>query len=368
MPESGLIHFLFTMNPIFVSKKALISGLISILCLSAGGVLLYFNAPTVHKESSAASVSSPAIATDTVITIAEVSSDSPQASSTPSVYTPVPTPPPSPKAMAGTAALTFTPPRPSEASSEGGTPRPTPKPTPIPTPTPTPTPTQKPKKASALITLSFDDGFKSAYKSAFPLIRDAGIPATWYIITDVWSGQYGTRYMTSDQVLELSRNGQEIGAHTQTHPHLPTLGEDRIRNEIEGSKSDLENLGISVSTFCYPFGEYNSTILSITKDAGFIGARSTHSGFVNIGNDPFTLKSESVEVTITPEQVQTWIDLAEQNGNWLILTFHDVNTAGDQYSVTPNDFKKMLQEILDAKDNGAQIVTVKQGIEIMRGR
>ena len=357
-----------------ISKRAIFLVIIAILCLGSGGFILYLNA-TPAASSSVVASPSPTPEPNMVVSFSDVL-PSPLPSP---VYTPIatPLPQPSPKALAGTA--TPTPQRPFEASSEGGTPRPTemptptptPRPTPKPTPTPTPTPKPTPTPATtsgALITLSFDDDLKSAYKNAYPLLHDAGVQGTWYIITGALTGEFGSSYMKSTQVLELYQNGQEIGAHTQTHPHLSTLGEDRIRQEIQGSKQDLENLGISVSTFCYPYGEYNSTVLTIARDSGFTGARSTRDGFVNPGNDLFTLKSPSLQVTTTPDQVQVWIDQAMKNGNWLILTFHDVSTKGDKYSVTLDSFKKMFEEVLTAQNNGARVVTVKEGIEIMNGR
>ena len=334
-----------------LSNKALFLVLIALLCLGSGGFLVYLNAaPAAHPPV----LSEPTPTPESVIIGFSEVSGSPMPSPTP---TPTPTVQPTPNPT----------PNPTPTPTPKPTPSPTPKPTPTPTPTPKPTPTPAPKNGT-LITLTFDDALKSHYKNAYPLLRDAGVKGTWYILTGALNGQFGASYMKSGNVIELANNGQEIGAHTRTHPHLPTLSEDQVRDEIQGSLQDLQNLGISVSTFAYPFGEYNSTVLTTVKSLGFTGARSTREGFVNPGNDLFTLKSPSLTVNTSPDQVQQWIDQAMQNGNWLILTFHDINTGGDQYSVTPENFRIMFDKVLDAQHNGARIVTVKEGIGIMRGR
>ena len=68
----------------------------------------------------------------------------------------------------------------------------------------------------------------------------------------------------------------EAGAHTVTHPLLSALPAELQRDEIERSKSQLEELiGFPVNTFSYPYGNYNSATLQIVKEAGFNCACST---------------------------------------------------------------------------------------------
>ena len=69
--------------------------------------------------------------------------------------------------------------------------------------------------------------------------------------------------------------GHEISSHTATHPHLDQISEDAIRREIE---TDLEALsriaGHPVRSFSYPFGTYNSQVLSILRRLGVTSART----------------------------------------------------------------------------------------------
>lgn len=80
--------------------------------------------------------------------------------------------------------------------------------------------------------------------------------------------------LTAEQVVELDGSGLvEVGAHTRTHSLLSALSPERQRWEIEGSKSDLEDvLQHPVQSFAYPFGNAGSFTRrseSIVRRAGF---------------------------------------------------------------------------------------------------
>lgn len=73
-----------------------------------------------------------------------------------------------------------------------------------------------------------------------------------------------------DEIKEMSRNGISFGAHSRTHPILMKLSPEEARQEIAQSKKDIEDkLGIEVTGFCYPNGDFDSKIVDIVKGAGF---------------------------------------------------------------------------------------------------
>ena len=222
--------------------------------------------------------------------------------------------------------------------------------------------TQSVPKANGkgVVSIAFDDGWRSAYENGLPILNEKEIKSTQYIMTANWSDPYDPNYIKPAQVLEMYHAGHEIGAHTRTHPHLQTLTPDQARLEISGSKSDLERLGISVSTFAYPFGEYNNDIIQVVKDAGFIGARSMWHDFNTSSTDRYTLKSESVENTTSFSQVKQWIDQAIQSNSWLILTFHRIDDSNTQYAIPVEEFRNIIAYI---GSTGVRTVTVKEGIE-----
>jgi peptidoglycan/xylan/chitin deacetylase (PgdA/CDA1 family) len=86
--------------------------------------------------------------------------------------------------------------------------------------------------------------------------------------------------LTPDMVVNLDRNGVEIGAHTVTHPILTSLDCNTARAEIVGSKEYLEALlGKPVPLFAYPNGkagiDFDASHVSILRENGFAAAFTT---------------------------------------------------------------------------------------------
>ena len=123
------------------------------------------------------------------------------------------------------------------------------------------------------IALTFDDGYADAYTDALPVLKRYGLLATFYIVSN-FVGQPG--YMTWEQVAALRDAGMEIGAHTVSHLDLTSLDWETAGFEIAQSKAELDRqLGISVTSFCYPTGLYNWTIEEQVRAAGYINATTT---------------------------------------------------------------------------------------------
>jgi peptidoglycan/xylan/chitin deacetylase (PgdA/CDA1 family) len=100
--------------------------------------------------------------------------------------------------------------------------------------------------------------------------------------------------MTSDQVAKLHAAGMSVGAHTSSHPILPTLNSEAATREIVLGRSRLEEItGAPVELFAYPNGkpgqDYDRTHVQMVRDLGFEGAVSTAIGFATAGSDLFQL-------------------------------------------------------------------------------
>ena len=100
--------------------------------------------------------------------------------------------------------------------------------------------------------------------------------------------------MTESQVRQLAAEGMEVGAHTISHPILTWMGREEARNEIFGSKQELEGLlGQAVPLFAYPNGkpgrDFGEREVEIVREAGFQGAVSTGWGAASARTDFFRL-------------------------------------------------------------------------------
>jgi len=72
-----------------------------------------------------------------------------------------------------------------------------------------------------------------------------------------------------------------FGAHTVHHELLDQLPLSNVRTEIFQSKADIEQkLGVNVTTFSYPNGNYTENIVKMLNEGNFAGAVTTRKGFL----------------------------------------------------------------------------------------
>jgi peptidoglycan/xylan/chitin deacetylase (PgdA/CDA1 family) len=95
-------------------------------------------------------------------------------------------------------------------------------------------------------------------------------------------------------VVNLAREGVEIGAHTITHPILTSLDDAEARREIVVGKQQLEEMtGKPVRLFAYPNGkvgmDFDERHARMVKEAGFDAAFTTAVGSITSAQDKFQL-------------------------------------------------------------------------------
>jgi len=148
----------------------------------------------------------------------------------------------------------------------------------------------------AVITL--DDGYVDNLE-ALPVLQALGFSATVYVVSggigrfNAWDAErLGIQkpLMAAEQLQRWHAAGMEIGAHTRTHPRLTDCTDAELRDEIQGSKFDLEDhLGAAVTQFCYPYGAMDDRVVAFTREAGYAAATATRRGRVIPGSDLWRL-------------------------------------------------------------------------------
>jgi peptidoglycan/xylan/chitin deacetylase (PgdA/CDA1 family) len=126
------------------------------------------------------------------------------------------------------------------------------------------------------VALTFDDGYRSVWEEAAPVLERAGAPATLFLTTD-YVGR-DSRWptlpadapvfdlMSWDQARELRDLGWAIEAHTCTHPDLRALSDDAIEDELRRSNDAIEQeIGARPRAFAYPYGHYDARSLRIAR-------------------------------------------------------------------------------------------------------
>jgi len=127
------------------------------------------------------------------------------------------------------------------------------------------------------VVLTFDDGYRDFYENAYPILKSHNFKATIFVITQHLGG---SAYLSWAQLQEMVSSGLvTAGDHTLSHPSLPPLTEEKLKDEIISAKNIIEeNLGVSVNIFSYPYGGANGQAEKILRQAGFLAAVTSSRG------------------------------------------------------------------------------------------
>ena len=151
------------------------------------------------------------------------------------------------------------------------------------------------------IVITIDDGFKSTYTLAYPVLKKYNFPATLFLYTDFI--EKNSHSLTWEEIREMTRNNIEIGSHTLSHCNLLKYNKNenyetylaRIRREIFLSKEILESkIGGKIKFFAYPYGAYSSIIKDLAIQADYKGIVNVNSMNNTLNTHPFSLNRQII--------------------------------------------------------------------------
>lgn len=153
--------------------------------------------------------------------------------------------------------------------------------------------------SDSVVVLTFDDGLASFGEHAWPVLREYNHRATLYVPVDYvgsvasWYAEYGLPQMPLhgwDDLRELRDQGVDIQSHGCRHPALTTLDEAAVQDELGRSREVLEQeTGCVVAHFCYPFGDYDASIIQAARACGYATAVTTKPGRWRADSDVLAL-------------------------------------------------------------------------------
>lgn len=127
--------------------------------------------------------------------------------------------------------------------------------------------------------VTFDDAYRGLREHAFPVLADAGFPATCFVITDYagrlnrWDVAYGGRRFAHLGWRDIERwatRGIDFGSHTATHRRLPWLDAGALGDELRRSAETLgAALGALPAAVAYPFGAAGPRETEAAADHGY---------------------------------------------------------------------------------------------------
>ena len=180
---------------------------------------------------------------------------------------------------------------------------------------------------AAIITI--DDGYKSGYEVAWPILKKFEYPFTLFIYTEgIKGGKYGGgEAMRWQQLAAMRDAGVDIQAHSATHQDLrkpydkatrrrlnPQEYDEWLESEVGGSKATLEQkLGIRVNCFAVPFGYYNDKVKEAAKKARFEAVFTVYGQKLTYGSDNYSLGRYMIEAN-KPKVFETAIGFGGSSG------------------------------------------------------
>lgn len=151
------------------------------------------------------------------------------------------------------------------------------------------------------VVITIDDGFKSNYTLAYPVLKKYNFPATLFIYTNFIEKNNGS--LTWEEIREMTKNNIEIGSHSLSHYNLLKYKNNenyetylaRIRREIFLSKEILESkIGSKVKFFAYPYGVYSPIIKNLVIQAGYEGILNANNMNNTLTVDHFSLNRQII--------------------------------------------------------------------------
>lgn len=138
--------------------------------------------------------------------------------------------------------------------------------------------------------ITIDDGWKSVYTDAFPVLRAYGYPFTMFLYTTYIDVQGDS--MTQQQLRAMMRCGATIGSHSVNHLYPKKWKryamesepyKHQLQVELLDSRTTLLKLFGNCSTYCYPGGYNTPPMLDTLSGSAYQAAFTVEEAKVECG-------------------------------------------------------------------------------------
>ena len=128
------------------------------------------------------------------------------------------------------------------------------------------------------VMITIDDGWKSSYNIAFPILQKFGFSAILFVTTDYINEENG-KIITWEQAREMNKDHViDIQCHSRSHRDFNLLNEKEsmpsflasLADEIATSKDIInKKIGTNVTSFAYAYGNTNPIAIEMLKQNDF---------------------------------------------------------------------------------------------------
>lgn len=180
------------------------------------------------------------------------------------------------------------------------------------------------------IAISFDAAWgNDDTQTLIDILKEYDVPATFFVV-GAWVDKY------PESVKALSDAGHRIENHSNTHPHMPQLSTEQIKNELESCNNKIKAVtGRCPTLLRVPYGDYDNAVLETTES-------------LNMFTIQWDVDSLDWKDNATPESICKRVTSKVKNGS--IVLFH--NDADHTPEALPNILKCL-------KDEGYEFVFIE---------
>jgi peptidoglycan/xylan/chitin deacetylase (PgdA/CDA1 family) len=226
-----------------------------------------------------------------------------------------------------------------------------------------------------VVILTFDDGYKSQYSNAKPILDKYGFKATFSIVCNYVGS--GDNRMTWKEIKSLQQEGHNIASHTMNHYDLSKLPPQEVEYEVAQSKQCLLDQGINPKSFAYPFN-------GGSDDPSVISTVANYYDLARTATDPLAfLSCDSSDCTANRYSIMGWSHDSEKKNNAYndqqmlerfvqvvnsqneynangvnvvpILIWHKIDNSNKEYSTSIDLFEAEVKYLYD---NGFIVLTM----------
>jgi peptidoglycan/xylan/chitin deacetylase (PgdA/CDA1 family) len=225
-----------------------------------------------------------------------------------------------------------------------------------------------------VVFLTFDDGYKSQYSNAKPILDKYGFKATFSIVCN-YVGR--DNRMTWEEIKSLQQEGHDIASHTMNHYDLSKLPPQEIEYEVSQSKQCLLDQGIHPKSFTYPFNGGSDEPSVISTVANYYDLARTGTGplaHLSCNDDCVTNKysimgwshdAEKKNNAYNDQQMlQRFIEVVNSQSKYNthnelnavpILIWHKIDNTLEEYSTSIGLFEAEMRYLYE---NGFTVLTM----------
>ena len=235
---------------------------------------------------------------------------------------------------------------------------------------------------SGILTLSFDDAYRSQYLNALPVMQKYGLVGTLYISTGNVGGTTEDPRWESMSWAEIGKwreAGWEIGAHTHRHQSLVSLTDVELQAELGYAAALIyKNTGVYPVSFASPFGEYDEQMLEFVQHL-YDNHASAHwnqpgkaVGFNSLSDlDPYRIGRLIIVRDTSSKEACEAIERASNEKLWLVLGFHGILPeprlgVDGTYDLSVPNLERIAKCAAEAEERGIlRVETVRDALALL---